>query len=140
MQPNSYTCGTCGKVHELTLYVLTHLGDRPQQRCDNCSAVHVIAPAYEHDKQGSLLPDVGVSVTMIKPGEFKTPWLTEPPAREGYYELKFLTGVEADKRWWWSHRDNKFHFEKDSPAAICLTSIAGYRGLTHAQSSYSEGP
>lgn len=112
----TYVCMCCHTEHQYSLYMLTHLADRPHHICDTCGAVHVLSEG---------------EAEMVKEGELLSPWFSPdyPPHTEGYYRIMMPAGNVPEKHWWWTPATQKFHYEPGSPATICLTSIKAWRGL-----------
>lgn len=115
MPINEYTCQTCGTVHVYTPYMVAHLRETMEHKCE-CDAVH------------HLTLD---GATLMQPGEIKTVWLTVEPTIDGFYELLFKSGNEADRRWWWSNADHGFHFAEGHAACLTVGALSGWRGLAN---------
>lgn len=70
---------------------------------------------------------------LAEPEPVDTPWYDNMtrPARDGWYDIKFMSGI-APKRWWWCTVQGKWLFEPDKPVGLPMGSIVEWRGQDRA--------
>jgi hypothetical protein len=66
---------------------------------------------------------------LAEPEPVETPWYDNMtrPVHDGWYDIKFMSGV-APKRWWWCCVLGRWQFDIGSPVQIPMGSIVEWRG------------